>query len=131
MDAVQSRQPADAAPRIARLVASRRAEHGLPRDFYHDDALYAHELDRVWRSGWIFAGHTCQLPRPGDFFTRVCERSSAIAPGTAGCQPAPVATGACAITNVLARTGVPDGSRRSQDFSQTLTSSLSRLTPMH
>jgi len=69
MDAVQSRQPADAAPRIARLVASRRAEHGLPRDFYHDDALYAHELDRVWRSGWIFAGHTCQLPRPGDFFT--------------------------------------------------------------
>ncbi len=34
--------------------------------------------------------------------------------------PAPVATGACAITAVRARAGWPAGSRRSQDNSQTL-----------
>jgi len=65
MGGVQSRQPAD----IRRLVASRRAEYGRPRDFYHAAALYAHELDRVWRSGGIFAGHTGQPPRPGDVLT--------------------------------------------------------------
>ncbi len=23
----------------------------------------------IWRTGWLFAGHTCQLARPGDYFT--------------------------------------------------------------
>ncbi len=56
-------------PHVAQLVATRRAGHGLPRPFYHDPELYAYEMERIWRRGWIFAGFTCQLARPGDFFT--------------------------------------------------------------
>src|SRR5260370_23631641 len=54
---------------IQALVASRREGYGLPRAFYHDSALYQRELERVWRRGWLFAGHTCQIPAPGDYFT--------------------------------------------------------------
>jgi Rieske 2Fe-2S family protein len=63
---------------IRQLVASRRAGYGLPRAFYHDGALYEHELERIWRRGWVFAGHTCQIPRPGDFFTLAIDTDSLI-----------------------------------------------------
>ena len=43
---------------IQTLVASRREGYGLPRAFYQDSALYQRELERVWRCGWLFAGHT-------------------------------------------------------------------------
>jgi len=67
-----------AAPHVSRLVASRREGYGLLRAFYHDEALYAHELDRIWRHGWVFAGHTCQIPRPGDYFTVTLDADSLI-----------------------------------------------------
>jgi Rieske 2Fe-2S family protein len=54
---------------IAALVASRREGYGLPRPFYHDEALYEYELASIWRRDWLFAGYTCQLPHSGDYFT--------------------------------------------------------------
>jgi glycine betaine catabolism A len=54
---------------IKRLVASRVEGHGLPRAFYHDRELYEFELERIWRRGWIFVGHVCQIPQPGDYLT--------------------------------------------------------------
>jgi glycine betaine catabolism A len=60
------------------LLASRRAGYGLPRDFYHDSALYQHELDQIWRHGWIFAGFTCQVPATGDYFTLALDTDSLI-----------------------------------------------------
>jgi Rieske 2Fe-2S family protein len=54
---------------IGELVASRREGFGLPRPFYHDMVLYQHELERIWRQGWVFAGFTCQLPNSGDYLT--------------------------------------------------------------
>jgi Rieske 2Fe-2S family protein len=24
---------------------------------------------RIWRAGWLFAGHACEIPKPGDYFT--------------------------------------------------------------
>ncbi len=56
----------------------------------------------------------------------VCEKSASAVPGSAGCQPTPVATRAGAITAALARASLPTGSRRSQDFSQTLPTALRR-----
>ncbi|HEY0756104.1 MAG TPA: aromatic ring-hydroxylating dioxygenase subunit alpha [Ktedonobacteraceae bacterium] len=56
-------------PHIRQLVASRQEGYALPRAFYHDLALYAHESQSIWRNGWLFAGFTCQIPHPGDFFT--------------------------------------------------------------
>jgi Rieske 2Fe-2S family protein len=59
----------DRAAHTQRLIASRRDGHGLPRAFYHDSILYTHEMERIWRHGWVFVGHTCQIPRPGNYVT--------------------------------------------------------------
>jgi Rieske 2Fe-2S family protein len=53
----------------AALHADYRPGHGLPGGFYGDPDVYAAELDRVWRAGWLFAGHTCEVTEPGDYFT--------------------------------------------------------------
>jgi Rieske 2Fe-2S family protein len=61
--------PSPANPDLAALLASRRAGHGMPRAFYHDETLYAHELATVWHAGWLFAGFAFEIPNPGDFLT--------------------------------------------------------------
>jgi len=57
------------APDLVALVERRRQGFGLERRFYADPDLYELELDAVWRAGWLFAGHSCELARPGDFLT--------------------------------------------------------------
>jgi Rieske 2Fe-2S family protein len=54
---------------VAPLLASWRPGYGLPRAFYHTPEVYAAEMAAIWRSGWLFAGHTCQLPHAGAYFT--------------------------------------------------------------
>ena len=49
-------------------LGQRRPGHGLPRPLYHDELVYRAELDFIWRAGWLFAGHSCQIPSPGDYF---------------------------------------------------------------
>ena len=39
----------------------------LPAPYYLDEAVFAAELDTVFRSGWLFAGHTCELAGLGDY----------------------------------------------------------------
>nr|MCS5632405.1 Rieske (2Fe-2S) protein [Pirellulaceae bacterium] len=51
------------------LIERRRPGHGLEGTFYTDDTVYQLDIDRVWRRGWLFAGHTCDVPSPGDYFT--------------------------------------------------------------
>jgi glycine betaine catabolism A len=53
---------------IKERIASRRPGHGLPRPFYHEELLYRTEMEYIWRGGWLFAGHSCQIPNPGDYF---------------------------------------------------------------
>ena len=50
------------------LVDSRQPNFGLPRPFYHDELLYRAEVEFIWKQGWLFAGHSCQIPQPGDYF---------------------------------------------------------------
>jgi phenylpropionate dioxygenase-like ring-hydroxylating dioxygenase large terminal subunit len=64
--------------RIQQIMASRREGYALPRSFYHDSVLYEYELERIWRCGWVFAGYTCQIPQPGDFFTFSIDTDSII-----------------------------------------------------
>ncbi len=47
---------------IRESLASRRAEFGLCREFYQSELIYRADLDRIWRRGWLFAGHSCQIP---------------------------------------------------------------------
>ena len=50
------------------LVRSRRRGWSLEQPFYVDPLYFQLELDRVFRTGWLFAGHTCQIKEPGDYF---------------------------------------------------------------
>jgi Rieske 2Fe-2S family protein len=51
------------------LLANCRPGCALPREFYQDEAVYRVDVERIWRTGWLFAGHSCEIPRPGDYFT--------------------------------------------------------------
>ena len=41
----------------------------LPGEFFTSDEIYQADLNRVWRQGWLFAGHDCEIPSAGDYFT--------------------------------------------------------------
>lgn len=56
-------------PELEQLLSTRRDGHGMPRDFYQTEALYAAELRQVWQAGWLFAGFDIELPKPGDYIT--------------------------------------------------------------
>lgn len=63
---------------VADLVASRKPGYSLPGAFYSDERIYRAELERVWRRGWLFAGHSCEIPSPGDYFTMNVDGDSLI-----------------------------------------------------
>ena len=54
---------------ISDLVERRKAGFSLPREFYASDLVYQAEIERIWRRGWLFAGHSCEIPGAGDYFT--------------------------------------------------------------
>jgi len=64
--------------RVAGLIANHQAGCALQREFYRDEELYRHDLDRIWRRGWLFAGHSCEIPKPGDYFTLEIDTDSII-----------------------------------------------------
>jgi Rieske 2Fe-2S family protein len=63
---------------LSELIDRREANHTLPGDFYSSDLVYRAELDRIWRRGWLLAGHTCEIPAPGDYFTFAVDADSLI-----------------------------------------------------
>ena len=63
---------------LKNLLDSRQSNHGLPRQFYHNELLYRTEMEAIWRQDWLFAGHSCQIPRPGDYFLYDVEGDSII-----------------------------------------------------
>ena len=63
---------------IMKLIASHQDGYALSRAFYYESALYEYELEKIWRNSWIFAGFTCQVEKPGDFFTFTIDSDSII-----------------------------------------------------
>ena len=55
--------------RIDELYADYRPGRSLARPFYRDPAIFEVEIDRIFRQSWLFAGHGCQIPEAGDYFT--------------------------------------------------------------
>src|SRR5262245_25807091 len=53
---------------LDRLIAGHKPGYALQREFQTDPGIYQLDLARIWRRGWLFAGHTCQVKRPGDYF---------------------------------------------------------------
>ena len=67
-----------AAGLVESLLAECRPGWALPGQFHSDETVYRADLDRVWRTGWLFAGHTCEIPKPGDYFTLQVDADSLI-----------------------------------------------------
>lgn len=41
----------------------------LPRQVYVDPAVYAQEIQKIWKREWLFAAHVSAVPSPGDYTT--------------------------------------------------------------
>jgi Rieske 2Fe-2S family protein len=54
---------------VESMIAQCRPGWSLPGAFYSDEAVYRLDIERVWRRGWLFAGHCCEIPQPGDYLT--------------------------------------------------------------
>jgi Rieske 2Fe-2S family protein len=63
-----SAAPASAEAMLHEL-AHRKQGHALPSPFYKDAGFYQLDLDLIFHREWIFAGHDCEIPKPGDYFT--------------------------------------------------------------
>jgi Rieske 2Fe-2S family protein len=64
--------------RLQELIALRETGYSLPGEFYSSELVYGAELERIWRRGWLFVGHTCEIPSPGDYFTFAVDNDSLI-----------------------------------------------------
>jgi len=51
------------------LLRTREKNFSLPQPFYKDPAFYQLDLEHIWYKNWIFAGVSCDIPKPGDYFT--------------------------------------------------------------
>ncbi len=50
----------------AQLIRDDRVHGSL----YTDAAVFADEMDRIFRRGWVFVGHDSEVPKAGDWVTR-------------------------------------------------------------
>jgi Rieske 2Fe-2S family protein len=71
-------------PNVRDLIARQPAGHAMLRDFYSGEEVYRFDCQKVWRSGWLFAGHSCEIPKPGDYFTLEVDDDSIIITRDAG-----------------------------------------------
>lgn len=50
------------------LIGRYRSGFSLEQDFYLSPAVLNAERDHIWKTEWIYAGNTAQLPAAGDYF---------------------------------------------------------------
>jgi Rieske 2Fe-2S family protein len=50
-------------------LRNRKPGHTLPRAFYTDPAFHQVDLEQIWYQDWLFAGHGCEIQKPGSYFT--------------------------------------------------------------
>ena len=59
--------PGAALTLLERLLVEHKPGYALAREFQTDPGLYQLDVERIWRRGWLFVGHTCEIKRPGDY----------------------------------------------------------------
>ena len=47
----------------------RKHETALEREFYCGEEEYRLDLEMIWYRDWLFVGHDCEAPNPGDYLT--------------------------------------------------------------
>ena len=60
---------ADEKRSIAELVSLRKPGYTMPRELYASELVYRAEIEQIWRRDWLFVGHSCEIRKPGDYFT--------------------------------------------------------------
>ena len=63
---------------LAHHLAAFRPGWSLPRPFHRDEAIYRADIEQIWRRGWLFAGHGCEIRNPGDWMTLQVDTDSII-----------------------------------------------------
>lgn len=53
---------------LTSLLKKRDPGKSLPREFYLDEKVFDEEMERIFYSQWLFAGSSCEIPDPGDYF---------------------------------------------------------------
>lgn len=59
-------QPAPRTNGLGHLIQDDRVHGSL----YHDPAIFAEELEKIWYRIWIYVGHESEVPKAGDFATK-------------------------------------------------------------
>jgi glycine betaine monooxygenase A len=63
---------------LSHHLSAYRPGWSLPRAFHRDEALYRADIEQIWRRGWLFAGHGCEIRNPGDWVTLQVDTDSII-----------------------------------------------------
>jgi Rieske 2Fe-2S family protein len=63
---------------VRRWLQTRQPGWSLPQPFYTSDEVYRADLAQIWRRHWLFAGHACEIPAPGDYFTLAVDHDSLV-----------------------------------------------------
>jgi glycine betaine catabolism A len=53
---------------IQELIASRRPGFSLEQPFYNDPEIFRLDIERIFKSYWLYAGHVSRIPNRGDYF---------------------------------------------------------------
>src|SRR5258708_5340605 len=64
--------------RVKSLLAACRPGWSLPPEFYFDEEIYRLDLEGIWRRGWLFVGHSCEIPEAGSYLTLALDADSMI-----------------------------------------------------
>lgn len=51
------------------LINQRKPRHALTREIYRDEDVYQQDLEQIWHKEWIFAGHTFEIEKAGQYMT--------------------------------------------------------------
>lgn len=53
---------------IKQILKDHKDGMAMPREMYTSREVYDHDIASFWNRSWIWVGHICQLPEPGDYF---------------------------------------------------------------
>lgn len=54
---------------VLKLVNQRKPRHALSRELYMDEAVFRQDIEQIWHKEWIFAGHTFEIEKAGEYLT--------------------------------------------------------------
>jgi Rieske 2Fe-2S family protein len=56
-------------PTTLELIRQRKPRHALSRELYRNEEVYQQDLSHIWYRDWVFAGHSFEIEKAGDFIT--------------------------------------------------------------